>query len=256
MAPIQYQISKKRKFNTNSSSSSSNSSSTGSNAMYDRYRAIYKRRGNFGSRQRGTELKYFDGSTSLTDLSSTGTILPSSGSINLVDVGVGTNQMIGSKIWIRSIEIKGRLVLDSDTDTTTAAVDNTNMYKFALVVDHQANGGAASPINIYASQSGGTGVLVGRNMEFTKRFTVLKEWFGSMNSPITFNSTLGEYSSGKVYKSIKYYKKCNILVDFNDQVGSTRSITEVTSNNVFLVGFSMLTLGVDSQFYYRIRYTD
>lgn len=210
----------------------------------------------FGAPQKGTELKYFDGTVALTDMSSTGTILPSSGSMNLVDVGVGTNQMIGSKIWIKSIELKGRLVLDSDTDTTTAAVDNANVYRFALVLDHQANGAAASPINVYASQSGTTSTLVGRNIEYQKRFTVLKEWYGALNSPITFNSTLGEYSSGKVYKTLKYFKKCNILVDFSDQVGGTRSITEVTSNNLFIVGYSILTLAVDSQFYWRIRYTD
>jgi len=210
----------------------------------------------FGAPQKGTELKYFDGTIALTDLSSTGTILPTSGSMNLVDVGVGTNQMIGSKIWIKSIEIKGRLVLDSDTDATTGAIDNANVYRFALVLDHQANGAAAAPINVYASQSGSTGTLVGRNIEYQKRFTVLKEWYGALNSPITFNSTLGQYSSGKVYKTLKYFKKCNILVDFSDQVGGTRSITEITSNNLFIVGYSILTLAVDSQFYWRIRYTD
>ena len=101
------------------------------------------------------------------------------------------------------------------------------------------------------------------------RFKVLKEWIGTMPYgdviPIAKSTgtgnTLTDISTRELWlcknsRNFKYTKNVYIPIEFGPiPVGQNRAITQVRSNNIFLVGWSS-TNDVIMTGRFRIRYTD
>ena len=88
------------------------------------------------------EKKFFDVAKTATTVANTGTILSSS--IHLVDAGTGINQMLGRKIVITSINIKGRITLVSATNATLGSLLSADIFRIFITLDKQANGAATT----------------------------------------------------------------------------------------------------------------
>lgn len=216
----------KRTYATLSSSSSSSSSN----------RRPYKKKKIYIAKPlpvyTNRERKLFDTVNAGTNFAAAGVIL--NNSLNLVTQGNAENQMIGRKITIRSIEVRGQLYLAGDSDATFVNNSTTN-YRMCLVLDRQANGAAAAIVNIF-DQATSYGF---RNAENEKRFKILKEWNGEFNSQSLVNAASSGYNSDPRIKYIKWYKKCMIPIEFAPEATpGTRAITEVRSNNLLLLGFA------------------
>jgi hypothetical protein len=209
----------------------------------------YTRRSGFYGRFAGTrnELKFFDSVASSTALAATGTV--NSTSINLIDQGNGESQMIGRKVVIKSILLRANLVLPQSSNATLASVAGGDTYRIVMVLDKQANGAAPTVAALFED----TDIRTMNDLENSQRFTIIKEWKGSLNGEINHDGAI--YFRGDKDRYIKWYKKCSIPIEFAPMGGGSRVIGEVKSNNVAILGFSASGT-MSFTFRVRIRYSD
>jgi len=201
----------------------------------------YTRSDGFYGRYSGSapEQKFLDTSNSF-NFDATGEV-PATGQLALIPQGATESTRVGRKCTIKSIQINGNLLF-----TPTSVGLGCTVAFLALVLDKQTNGAAAAFSDVFVGSDGSRAV---RNLANADRFVVLKKW------SIPINSTAGDgaafYSSNK---NIKYYKKCKIPMVFN---GATGAITEIRSNNIFLLASSFNTDDL-TQFLgtTRIRFSD
>lgn len=212
-------------------------------------RAGYTRTGGFYGRFAGknAELKFFDTAFAAFTFDTTGEILPGGGtatSINLVPQGTTESTRIGRKIVIKKISIKGMIKYPTLSGTAL-----TPILRMALVLDKQANGAYPAWSDIYSSDEPYSFL----NLANSQRFVIMKDWF------FTLAPTGGAYDgTNDVFvgqaKIIKYNKSCNLPIEFNSTTGA---ITEIRSNNLFLVADAKLMDDqVEGWLNTRIRYSD
>ncbi len=195
----------------------------------------------------GTEQKFFDTNVTGTALGVAGTVL--SPSLNLVDTGNGESDVIGRKMTITSIFIRGIFFIPTITAASIASIQGSEVYRMALCLDKQANGGAGTIALMYQD----TAITTFNNLENSQRFTVLKEWKGNLNRTINHDGT--NYFTGDTERGFKWYKKCNLPIEFGVQAGGSRVIGEVRSNNLVMFGFSSVGQA-QVLFRVRIRFSD
>lgn len=199
------------------------------------------------------ERKYFDtnSAASAVNLAQNGVIVYSS--LNLVTQGNGENQMIGRKMVIKRISMKGQMNFIAQNATGVANVTAGDKIRLVLILDKQCNGAAATISQIFQDQD----IESFLNLENKSRFQVLKEWIGIVNREITFNPTAGQFAVGNALLDINFSKKCNIPIEFAPEVSAgTRAIEEIKSNNLLLVGFNQSSVAQNVSIITRIRYTD
>lgn len=191
-----------------------------------RSRGYLRTSGQYGRYGAGGELKFFDTAISfLVDLTAE---VPATGQLNLIPQGVTESTRVGRACVIKSIQFRANLTMTSQT----VAASSTNVWIY-IVLDKQANGAAAGTTDVFDFSTAAQLPTALINMNNTKRFRILKKF------KMAFNSTA--YSSGgtafaTITKMIDWYKKCDIPLDFSSTTGA---ITEIRSNNIFLVAGGM-----------------
>jgi len=149
-------------------------------------------------------------------------IVPASGQLALIAQGDTESTRDGRKAVIKSVQIRGTMSFIPGAGATASVV--TYLY---LILDTQTNGAAAAVTDVFTSTSMSTNMLQLNN---SGRFRILKKWVH------TFNATAGVTTAyNPVNKSLEFYKKCNIPMDWNSTAGA---ITEIRSNNLFLMAGS------------------
>lgn len=192
--------------------------------------------------RKGQEQKFLDTTLSFT-VDNTAEVPATGGQVNLIPQGVTESQRIGRKAFVKSIQLRARMILDP----AAAADSAVNVYMY-LLLDKQANGGPATVANVFTNTDLSNGLL---NLNNSGRFIILKKWI------YDFNIGAGVTTAyNNVVKHIEFYKKCNIPIEFDSTTGA---ITEIRSNNVFLIAGSTGvgqddTVTVSGQ--WRIRFTD
>lgn len=163
------------------------------------------------------ELKFFDTSLSF-NFDVTGEV-PATGQLALIPQGDTESTRDGRLAVIKSIQIRGAFVFTPGAAGTAAT--STFLY---LVLDTQANGGAAAVSDVFTSADMWSNML---NLNNSGRFRILKKWVH------TFNPPAGATTAYNVQvKQLEFYKRCNIKMDWSS---TTRAITEIRSNNIFLL---------------------
>jgi hypothetical protein len=190
------------------------------------------------------EYKFKDFSLTHT-FDATGEILSNAGTaVHFTNIaqGTGESERMGRSIVIKKISIKMYIA--------TSSTQGPDLYRVALVLDKQCNGAAANITDIWESNS----LISFNNLANSKRFVILKNWdiqIGHTNVTTNFDSNTRFYQTG--YKWMKYHKDCDIRIDYDSTTGA---ISEVKSNNLFMIGIS----AADDQTNYaatvRIRYAD
>lgn len=192
------------------------------------------------------EMKFHDVEYTL-QLDTTAEVLPGGGTstgMNLVAQGVTEKTRVGRKMIVKSIHLKGWVNYPSN-----AAGGSPGLVKIALVWDKQANGAYPSWADVYEIDE----PYSPRNLANSQRFVILKEFYFSLSSTAgSGNGTTDKFSGQS--KIIKYFKKCNIPIEFDSTTGA---ITEVKSNNLLLIADAK---GQDDtiigHLHSRIRFTD
>ncbi len=186
---------------------------------------------------RGEE-KFFDTANSFTvDLTAE---VPATGQLNLVPQGVTESTRVGRKIWVQSISMRGVAVYDP------AATNNSTTDVVLMVVqDTQCNGAAAAATDV---MEGNLATTFG-NLANQGRFKILKRFVMNLASGAGVDGAYGTKS-----RNYEWHKNCNIPIEFDSTTGV---LTEVTSNNLFLLASSAVTDDlVTFTGTTRIRYTD
>lgn len=168
----------------------------------------------------GGELKFFDTAVDFT-IDTTGEV-PATGQLNLIPQGAGESQRIGRKVTIKSINFNGLVLYNPTTDTNGS--DFVTIY---LVLDKQCNGAAASATDVLTTVDF---FKAQRNLANSERFVIMKRWQFSLQSQAGASGAFG-----KVQRGLKFYKKCNIPIEFSSTMGV---ISEIRSNNLFLLAGS------------------
>jgi len=184
--------------------------------------AGYVRTGGFYGRfaGRGSELKFFDTALSFL-VDSTGEV-PATGQLSLIAQGTTESNRIGKKCVIRSITIKANVVF-----IPAAATVCSDNYAIFVVLDKQTNGAAAAVSDVFTGSSLPSAL---HNLANSQRFVVLKKIIRSIGAQAGVSAA---YNNS--HQLINFTKKCNIPLELS---GTTGVITELRSNNIFLMAGS------------------
>lgn len=185
------------------------------------------------------ELKFFD--TALSFNVDTTPEVPATGQLCLIPQGVTESTRVGRKCTIKSIQIEGAMQF-----TPGAVTSGATLVTLALVQDTQTNGAAAAYSDIY---DGSVFCSAVRNIENGDRFKILKKWEVNLSAAAGIQSAFSNS-----LKKWSYYKKVQIPLEFSSTTGA---ITELRSNNVFLVAGALAsddTVAVIGTA--RVRYSD
>lgn len=173
------------------------------------------------------ELKYFD--TAVQFAMDDTCEVPATGQWALIPQGDTKTTRDGRQAIIKSIQFRGMVYGDQG-----ATQYSCNGWLW-VVQDTQANGAAAAVTDVFTSAAA---VDCLRNLDNNKRFKILhKEVFNTMDNgsgAVVYNTaTATEVVTWR--RPIEFYLPCNILVDWS---GTTGAITEITSNNIFIISGS------------------
>lgn len=182
--------------------------------------------GRFGANARNLgnipENKFFDTTLGFT-VDATGEV-PATGQLNLIPQGDTESTRDGRQCSIDSIQIKATVYLDP------AAGAGTSQACLMLVQDTQCNGAAAAAGDVMTGTNFSVNMI---NLANSKRFKIIKKWDMSFNPGAGVNGAIAP-----MIKYIKYYKKCNVPLEFS---AATGALTEIKSNNLFLLASSVAT---------------
>lgn len=177
-----------------------------------------RRVGNYG-RYSGAaaEKKFFDTALSFSyDL--TGEV-PATGQLCLILQGDTETTRDGRKATIESIQIRAQHIFNPGA--AALATVNTWLY---VVQDTQCNGAAAAVTDVFTSADMSGNML---NLNNSGRFRIL------MKKVVQFEPGAGVSGAYNAQvKPIDMFMKCNIPMDWS---GATGAITEIRSNNIFLL---------------------
>jgi hypothetical protein len=211
-------------------------------------------------------------------------------SINLVPAGTGPAAMIGNRIDIKSIALRGRVFkppkLGSNNVDPAVAWSGQSLaaeeYRVALILDTQANGNSPGVLDVIQYQytqteTGSIPVTINQtptnlysmlNMANIGRFKILKEWEGTLQGcpvfvgvPTAGGGGTNTYTAGwaAASRDIKWFKKTSIRIDTDGSVANTpnqaRPLSSIRSNNLFVIGWSNNS-NASVELNFRIRFWD
>lgn len=190
-----------------------------------------RRVGNYGRYGRNAysagmmpEKKFFDTALSFT-FDSTGEV-PATGQLTLIPQGDTESTRDGRKAEIESVQIRAQLIFTPGAGASAAAADETHLY---LIQDTQCNGAAAAATDVFTGTNFATAML---NLNNSGRFRILKHWCHTWNVGAGVTTAYANVS-----KQLEFYKRVKIPVDWSSTTGA---ITEIRSNNIFLMAGSGL----------------
>lgn len=207
---------------------------------YDRQSGYY---GRFSGRNQ--EWKFHDISIVDAEVSTTANIVQDS--CNKIAQGTTESTRIGRKCVLRQINFRYQVNLPEKQDQTNpVAGDNVRVVLF---IDKQCNGAAAATTDILES---GTNFQSFNNLANSGRFITLMDKTHTVNYQTLTADAANNYEHARVVRVFKYYKKCNIPIEFNSINGA---ITEIRSNNV---GVLLISSDGVAEFIgnMRIRFSD
>jgi len=195
------------------------------------------------------ELKWLDSSVNEGAVPLAGSIY----NITTVAQGTGPSQRIGRKIVIKSILWKGYGLKPTISNAADALAGESVTLRLAIIQDKQANGAFPTIGEIWdASSGGGVGVNAFNNLFNRDRFITLIDKRMFLNSG-GLGSDGTDWAGAEEQKNFYYKKRVNMPIEYSSTTGA---ITEVRSNNIFVVliasndQLAQVASGV------RIRYTD
>ncbi len=200
--------------------------------------------GNWGRyRTSGGELKWFDLDLDVAALTAAAQFIPADGNLLIITQGVGESQRVGRKIVIRKIQFRYNLNLFAGISQA-----NHDDVRVILYKDKQTNGAIATATTILQTDN----YQSFRNMENVGRYTVLMDRMHALNHTAAGgNGTAIETCTNT--KNYKFFKECNIPVEYN---AATGDIAEIRSNNLGIMVLCATGAVVKLEGVIRFRYTD
>jgi len=194
---------------------------------------------------RNAEYKFKDTTNALTTAATTGTFLPTTGSILTIAQGNTESQRIGRKVVVKKINMQIQVELPE----TTGSSATSDIVRMIVYLDKQCNGAIATTTGILESAD----LFSFRNLANSGRFSILmdKRWAVSCMAG-AYDGANDNYGKVRAYKS--FSKSCNIPIEYDNSV-TTGAITSMRSNNIGVLLFSeggLMKVG----YVVRVRYSD
>lgn len=169
--------------------------------------------------------------------------------LNAVAQGDGESNRDGKNYVITSIHFRGTVQQTAQANQT--ATDEGGQYFVALVWDKQTNAAQLNSEDVFKNASASTTQVVNlfRNLQYSKRFVVLKVWRGSLMPPtMSYDGTNIEVNG--VTKQLSFDKKVDIRVETK---GTSANVTDIVNNSLHVVGFSQGAV-INLNYCARIRF--
>lgn len=166
------------------------------------------------------------------------------GCISGIAIGTGESERDGRKAFLTSVHVRGDVSIPAATALTAGSIN-----RVALVWDTQTNGAQLNAEDVFLAASNVEHSF--RNLQFTKRFKVLKD------QTFTLNPTLGA-GDGTANDTGGYTQPFNWNVNVAIPVifsGTTNSITSISDNSLHMVGFTSAGGTVNLRYESRVRFT-
>lgn len=183
----------------------------------------------------GVEKKYLDTSLLTTSIQSNGNSAGlmanpgGTGCFNVPLIGSGPQERNGQDITCTSLHIRG--VLSVPISTATATPEKSAVVTFMVIWDKQTNGAVSASENIVVNHStdAKTAALVFNNLEYSKRYQVLKRLtLRVAPQPLAYNGT-NLVSQGEEIEFGCDITLPNIVTTFK---ASTGAITDIVDNSL------------------------
>lgn len=220
-------------------------------SMYSR---IPRKRRSYASvgakrKTRMVEHKFLDGLVGPITALTAGVFL--STSHNFVPQGFAENERIGRKITIKSLEVRGSIVLPP----TETLGNMDNRVRIIFYIDHQTNGAAAT-LDEIVNTSGTVSINAFRDLANQQRFRLIYDtWFDlPVRAVLQDAATTGDNVPSST--GFKFVRKLNLSIQFDDGV-TTGAISSQRTNNIGAFCICEQTSVAPIVAYtFRIRYTD
>ncbi len=199
--------------------------------------------GYYGRFANGGENKFFDTTRASHAPGTSGTI--SNLSLNLIPQGVTESTRVGRKCTINKLMIHGNCALP----TTAVAGETSDLLRFIIYLDKQANGATAAVTDILESAAWASF----NNLSNSQRFQILADKHITLNCGAgSGRGSTDTLSYAEYVMPYFFFKKCKIPVEFS---ATTGAITEIRSNNI---GVLCITVGGEAVTGYtaRVRFSD
>lgn len=187
------------------------------------------------------EKKYFDTTQSAVAVGTGGTTFSNS-SLVLIPTGTGQSNMIGRKITVSSIHVRGTFRI---TKSLTAAAGDS--VRFLLCLRKPGGTGSGGISEILENPD----FWSFRDMDEASNHLVLAEVMMDLQQDSGAINTI----SGCV-KHFKINKNVNIQVDYEPEATpGTRLLSEIKHNNIYLLGITAYGR-IECEYTARVRFTD
>lgn len=175
--------------------------------------------------------------------------------LNAPAQGAGANTRVGIKYNIISIWIGGQVFVQPVANQATAPAASTIFW--ALVMDKQTNGAQAATELIYQNPSAtlfGASLAPVRNMQYSKRFKVLKTWNTVLTPNFSGDGVANQEDVAAAAMPFEYFKKFKKPIRV-ECIASTGTVADIMNYSFHLVGTAnggapLITYNC------RIRFTD
>lgn len=203
----------------------------------------------------GIEKKFIDGTIALTNISTTWTgaeIDPTTlVSLTAVAQGDGESQRDGRQYKVQGIQVRGQISFGAvEAD---ALPQGDFPVRIIMVHDKQTNGAALNAEDVMVLSGVGDDVNTFRNLQFVKRFQILREKTLVLKRTNAVNEgAVNSFASGACVQNFKMsykFKKDNGLQV--NMSGTTGVIGNVTDNSVHMIAVTNISGGGDGP---RIKY--
>ncbi len=171
------------------------------------------------------ELKFFDTDIALADVLAIGSVWEPS--LNLIPQGTEQSQRIGRKCTLKSINVRFNVKLGSQTGPLAAS----ETVRVMVVLDKQCNGLAATVAGLLETAN----YQSFNNLAEKSRFRVLCDRTYDLNAQAS-SGAAGADETAPVVINDTLFKSVNLPIEFNE--GATGAITEIRSNNVFMLAIA------------------
>lgn len=200
------------------------------------YSQYNRRRFNKVAKALGVEKKFVEYSVGENDISQTlvgSEIDPATAlTISGVAIGDGARNRDGRTITLKSVHVHGII---------TSYTPNDRIVRVVLVRDKQTNGAQFNAEDVLLPTTGTNDVNAFRNLDFIKRFDVLKDL------TIVVNTNHAQAGAISTMRHFKIDVPLNVEVDHR---GGTDSVTDITDNSLHLLA---VTNGNDMTYKYVAR---
>lgn len=209
----------------------------------------------------GIERKYFDSSlanqvfSNQADWTAAGNVLDPAGlgCLNCPTQGTSALTRVGLRYNITEIHLMGAVQWPSEANQTAA--DNAPIIAWALVMDKQPNGATLAANLVYQNPAnvGGTVTAPLRNLQYAKRFKVLKLWTCTLLPTVLSYDGTNMEQGGNV-ETFEYFKQFKKPIRV-ETVGNTGTIADNVNCAFHVIGLST-NPACTMSYNCRIRFTD